>query len=531
MKRAPQPPRGTVEQAIFTWSLHKLGGGQGAGIADTSPGLRNHLPWLNSLDLNGLRPFDPTLCDEGHGYDGWRRLEANGALPVGDLTVVYRKIASAGDDGAGRNRFVVHLLVGRGDELHLGALTEDDPHWLRAEQCRLGDLPKLHTLSVADLRTYRAEHQCSTVDADAQALLVDFLCDPTRVKQIEPADIPALTTRLLVAFPAALWSQLRLGFWIGTHGPIARVGIGDSSSTGPPNLNVAGLDQCPFHARVEEYWARLSPDQTTFEAFAESFASTVMPAQPVPPVRIAAAKLDGIAKQDRIRAIRVAISDPAWDGRRALNNLQAMRALAALERMAAPTGGWLGLLDDDEIAAIFGGLESGPGFSRAVLFFRNTATPMRDIAAGWRRTSLAAMAVGALSIAPSGGPEGSIGIPARLDANELQKLVRHLRRHEDGIEQLADLVRELAWSSQGRAGIVEALRGAGAGPAEIFGVVLTRAKLSPELQLEFIREDVESAVAWLEVPEDYREALRLILTERPRFSFQVLRHSVRVFDA
>jgi hypothetical protein len=526
MKGAPLLSPGTVEQAIFTWSHHRLEGGEGVGIADASPGLRNHIPWLNSLDLKGLRPFDPALCDEAHGYEGWRRLEANGALPVGNLTVAFRKIASAGDDGAFRNRFVVHLLVGRGEDLDLGTLAEDDPHWLRAEQCPLDEPPKLPTLSVEDLLPFRTDHDCATFDSVARQLLVDLLSEPGRSKTVEPVDVPALTKCLLVALPTALWSRVELGFWVGSQGPIGRIALHDHDGAGRREPTAPGLGGCALHARSEAIWAGLPPGRGTVAAFAASFGTTsVRCGGPV------TFDFDGSARSDRVRAIASEIEDPAWDGTEPLDDLRAMRALTALERLPISAKGWLKVLDDDEIAAIFSGFDSSPGFSRVVQFFRDTSTPVEDIAASWRRTSLAAMGVGALALASGAEADGSIGVPDRLDLDELEKLVRFLRRHKDGIERLAILVREFAPDADARADIVAALQGVGAGTAEIFDGVLARAQLPPATQLEFMRDNLHLTVAWLGVSEDYREALELVLAERPRFSVQLGHRSIRVFDA
>jgi hypothetical protein len=535
---APAVSPGLVEQAIFTWSKHNLGGGRGLGIGEVSPGLRTHVSWLGSLDLNSLRPFDETLDSEADGYKGWEELSAVGAFPAGKLTVVYRKIASAGFDGAGRNRFLVHLLIGRSGDFDLGSIADDDPHWLRAEQCPLNRLPKLRTLRVTELRSRAAAHDCSALDRDARTLLEQLIREPNGLTCAAGSSPPA--TRLLAAVPTALWGQIRLGWWVGREGPVARVGpIGATAATAKvtaDRTSRAGLDDCAFHSRVDEVWAGIPAAERSWPAFARVFGATDLRAggsRSQASLKKEEMEHEAVADSRRraSAAIAAAIGASHWDGWRTLADWEAQRALAALERVPSPPDGWLSVFSGWELRALFAGIESNPGFARALRFLEHADAPTETLLARWRETGLAALGLAVLGRDVDPEPAGTWAVPKHVDPVELGKLVGYLRRSERGLDRLALLLTGgFAWSTEGRRSIISALLAVGATPREVFGIVLERAELPPRSQLDFIRENADLAGEWLGVPEKWLEAFRLGFAPRRRFPFPFLRHPSRVFD-
>ena len=527
---APKVSPGLVEQAVFTWSKHNLGGGRGLGVGEVSAGLRSHVAWLGSLDLNSLRPFDDSLGSETDGYEGWEEMAAVGSFPAAGLTVVYRTIASAGLDGAGRNRFLVHLLVGRAGELDLGRVGDDDPHWLRAEQCPLNELPKLATLELNELIPRVVSHECAGFDDDVQKLLRRLISTPDGLTSKEAPGSSQLTAKLLAAIPTELWGQIRLGWSVGSEGPVAKLGslgAGEVDTAERSGVAGVGLDECAFHSRVDRIWAEIPAGERSWPVFTRVISSNGSPVgKPKIATEVWKTRSEPLAasRQRAALAIAEAIGVERWDVSGTLHDWGAQQALGALERTDRPTEGWLSVLDEKELQALFSGIESNAGFARALRFLKQPETPPELLIARWRETSLAVLGLAALGSGVDRISVGAWAVPRRPNDTELAKLVGYLRRSERGLDQLASLLNGgFASTAEGRGRIVRALLAAGATPRELFGSVLERAELPARVQLEFIRENVDLAAEWLGVPERWRETFRLGFISRRWFPLPFFR--------
>jgi len=504
---------GLVEQAIFTWSTSNLGSGSGQGIGEVSPGLSEHVPWLDSLDLDLLRPFSGEFAGGDDGYEGWEKLVAVGSLPVGELTVVFRSLASAGRDASGRNRFLVHLLVGRGDELDMGSVAVDDARWLTAEQCPLDRLPRLSTLKVSDLTPHRANHDCSKLDDEARELLKSLLESPAGAVRLQPSEA-SFTTTLLAAIPTALWGRLRVGWSVGTEAPVVSVGpIAEGNATVPlqPKVRLAGLESCALHREVDQIWDEIPAAERVWSSFARAYAVKLgyRRSPSLEEKHQVAANTSGSLRGRALAEIASAIGAAAWDERRRLSEGEALRVLGCLESQAMDPRNLCDRLTLEELRALFGGIETNAGFSRCCRFFEIAAVDGDWLVRGWRETSLAVFGFGALKLVSEPNDRGAWAVPRRLDEIELEKLVGHLRRLDGGVDHLATLLSAgFASSAEGRRAVIDALEAAGAPAQEIFEIVLPRAALSPRMEAEFMRENLDLVIEWLGVPARSAEAFK-----------------------
>lgn len=529
---------GEVEQAIFTWSKHNLGSGRGQGIGEVSAGLRKHVGWLGSLDLNFLRPFSAGFGGAGDAYEGWERLVALGSLPAGNLNVVFRTIASAGLDGAGRNRFLVHLMVGRAEEFDLGSIALDDPHWLKAEDCPLDQLPRLKVLKTADLSLRRVDHNCGEVDREARELLERLIREPDGIDH-QATSAASMTRALLTALPVALWGRLRLGWSVGREALVANIGLIDEIENGGDRrgkATEAGLGGCDFHRRIEEIWTELPSHERSWSAFARAFervhdlgttpsAASGKVQKAVPFNRAAEPGEEALA------TIASALGESRWDENRVLDDAEAIHVVPRLEALTPPPGGWFSFFTAGELQALFSGVESNVGFSLTLRFFEKTGIATEALVRCWRETSLAALGFGAVSRLRAEEADTFWLVPRKIDDDELAKLMRHLRRVEEGSECLRLLLHTgFAANGEGRRALVASLLEADASPREIFGSLIPRAELPPRLEADFMQENVDLVIEWLNVPARSAEAFRLGFEPRKWFSLSSIFRPTRILE-
>ncbi len=513
---------GRIEQAIYSWSKHNLSGSGGQGFTEVSPGLRDEVPWLEGLDLRRLRPFDEALVAQADGYEGWKRLVTIGAMSAGELTVVYRKIASAGSDRAKRNRFVSHLLVGNAAEFDLSSIARDDPHWLGAEEIPLDKPPKLSSLKIDDLTPRGAGHDCAVCDAVAREFLQRLISEPDGLHAAKSFPVAEPASVLLTAVPTALWPFIDLTWWVGSEGPVFVAGAAGRPDAGAASTVAragrAGLSDCAFHARVDQLWDGLAPSERSWEGFVTAFAAT-RAARPK-----GAAPTPGSPREELMATIAAAIGVTHWDGSGDMSDSQVLRVLGAVEKLPAASRDLVGQLSADELRAVLGGIESNGGFSRAIRFFEKTGVAGGTLETAWRETGIAVLGLALLSRDSSLDPVGSWAVPARVDARELEKLVRYLLRNEPGLDRIARLLNAgFAASPRARKDIVAALTAAGATPQRIFAQVLPRAELAAPTLADFVRENIEIFAAWRGLSEPYVDALRIgLTTPRRRFGFGLL---------
>ncbi len=513
---APEIEPGVIEQAIYAWSKSDVNGRRGQGFAAISPGLQNSVDWLNVLDLDCFQPLDGSLQgSEAQAYTGWKEQITVGSFQAKKLNLVYRKMPSAGHDDRTRNRFVIHVMIGRRDEFGLGAVSDDDPHWFGPEHCALDNLPELSSLSLSALTPLKREHDCKLVDRQACEILERWSLANGRLKEDWPLSTPtsALTTSLLTLVPTPLWNGIELDWRIGPKGPIAYAAIspGPSATSEPiQSMNATGIGECPLHKESDRTWRGLPAQTRSWQAFVDAFntparrstADTTSSTTHLPKAQSPRAELFANIGKD--------IGLPGWHGSPALDDSKADLALRAAARLSKPPGGWLASFSPDDLRAIFSGVESNPTFRRATEFLHAAAPSIGSMTDAWRGTGLAVLGV-ALLEHPGirRNPAQQWAVPKSINQQQLERLVQYLGRNEPGIERISLLLKNgFSSSPKGRQSIIRALLGADMTPRYIFVEILPRAELSPAELFEFMRENLGAISRWLQLPQPYEEALR-----------------------
>jgi len=523
---APAIKPDVVEQAIFTWSSLNLDGSKGQGFGKISPGLEHSVDWLNSLDRTRFQLSEPASGQDTGRFAGWRALTAVGAFSASGLGVVYRKVADVGQDGHGRERFLVHLLVGLPGELDLARVGEAGAPWLSPEDCPLDALPALSALTLGDLGGRELAHSCAERDASARSLLRRLVMGSGEllIGETEAVTPVSVTGELLTGIPAGLWGQIELDWFAGRTGPLARIHIepdGPSPTRSAGRAVLADLDGCGLHREVESVWAALAPAARSWEGFAHALASPTYVRAPAPGVA-ASQTVTGTHREQAAAVIAEILGAPGWSPGRMLSDGEAKLALRALGRLTPPPGGWVTELAADELRALLAGLESPGTFAEACSVLAPAEVPAPQLADAWQHTGLAPLGF-ALLRRETALADGW-ALPHVVDGDQLRRLVSQLGTSQEGLDRLACLFRcGFAANTHARGELVRALRAAGVQPRHLFERILPRARLSPALLLEFLRDDVDGFAGWLGVADTYGGALRLGLERRRLFSLRALR--------
>jgi hypothetical protein len=530
---APAIPAGTVEQAIFTWSKVNLDGHKGQGFGAVSAGLTDSLGWLQAIDSSHWKLADESLSHGAERYEGWTQFVATGAFQAEGVSFVYRKIASVGVDGHQRNRSLIHMLVGRPGELDLAAVSDDDVHWLGAEDCPLDELPDLGNLHITQLTPRSMPHDCAVRDPAAEVLREGLMAATTTlvIGLDEPIILPAeAITALLIAVPTALWPNIELDWYVGPLGPIAKIGLPDRlSPRADDRTPVSGLVGCELHRLADELWNEMIAHQRTWRSFAYALRAQAAAAvadatpnasddtaSPLLPPRSAASHQPASAESGRT-VIAGAIGEAHWSHERALSDLEAGRALDSLLTLRAPIRGWLKTFSAPEWNAILSGIDSPRSFNRTISFFNDTDATTADLANAWRDHGVAALGLALLGRWPGEELGEGWAVPKRVDTRNLRRLAHHLVKTEHGLKQLALLFHGgFAADQNMRRRLVKVLDEAKLQSRTLYGKVLVDADLPPEVLLDMMRDDVDGFARWLKVPGVYKEALRLGLTRRRR---------------
>jgi len=523
---APSIQPGSLEQAVYTWSSRNFNNVRGQGIAEVSPGLGGAVRWLESLDLSRFRPFAPGHTSEATGYPGWKELVTVGSMALGRHTVVYRKIASAGEDGAGRNRFVTQILVGAAADLSLAAIADDDACWLSAAECPLDKIPKLSPVDASALTPRTAAHDCAEVDAAARAMLEDLIADPGRPRSAADLGPPGPAALLLTAVPSALWSAIDLTWWVGPDGPVIAAGVGDQTlpqeAPAPATIERSQLHDCELHHEIEEVWGWLTGERRDWKNFAAAYSGR---SGRKPPIASQVGDLPAASPRADLLALAASVSGEGdWGGEEAapFNAQQALAFLKGVDRLAGTAPDLTSLLDPGEIRALFGEVADNSSLSRVARYLQETVPP-RALEAAWRDTSLAALGLATLLNEDEEGRGGNWALPRRVDEGEMVKLCRYLLRSEAGIVQLGRLLGGgFAATATSRRRFVTALREGGAQRRHVFGEVLPAADLPAAVLADLVRENLDEFVAWCGISDPYAEALRAGLGQRRRRSWRLI---------
>ncbi len=519
--RLPDLAPGTVEQATYTWTRQTITGQPGEGFEVVSPGLRASIPWLQSLDTSMFRILADDVRHESEAYAAWREFTAVCTACVGPLNVVYRKIASAGTDAVRRNRSLVHILVGAAAELNLATVSDSDPRWLTAHDSPPDRPPQLESFAAAELTTRSAAHECDELDEHAAELLEQLVTTPGGLRMSGCRVRPdRFVTALLVAVPSPLWRSLEVNWFVGVEGPVVEARVRDAPDRTGGHQDT-GMTSCRLHGDVERTWAGLSPQRRTWAGFgrAQLTRGPVVVhdgSAGVPPDAPPSGAPDGALTQRRwLDEIAGELGVQRWDASRTLAERDAVAFLGALEQRMVAGGAWDDLLSIREWHALLGDVESLAGFRRVRRFFGAVGASTRQLAALWRATGLAPVGFALLCAEPVDHPERRWALPKAVDEAEIEKLVAIVARTDDAELRLARLVAGgMGYTPGARRRLMSALAAADVPPRVVFERILLQADLPPGTLLAFVREHLDTFVAWLKLPQEYHEVLARGLRKR-----------------
>ena len=494
----PSIDPGRVEQGLYTWSSHNLIRPKGEAFGKVSPGLRNHIRWLEKACAARFA-LNERLADGGEvkPYQGWRGFVATGVLRAGAVNIVYRKMANGGRDGVGRDRYVVHALVGRSDEFDLAAIGDQGAPWLEAEECPLDALPSLASLDVAELSPWRPAIARATLDDSARPLLEQLVASPggLRVDQ-EPADPPAdLVARLLVALPTALWPCVELDWFVGAEGPVARIRVRRDVSPHRAAPHRADAVDGALHRLVEDVWAELPRSDRTWDGFAMGFTrierqlaargqaaeqvageqakrraadersakqkaakqnaasekaarakpatrepGSALPARLTPPQRPTRPPPDCALRGRAASELAAIASGLTWPPPRSLVDGEVHLAASRLEQLDGSPQAWMGLLGNaDPLRALLKNAEKPSTVIAATRFLDTIGVATADLVAMWHETGLAVVGVALLLRDPAERTGDRWALPKLVDQRQLHTLVKHMLRSARGRERVGAL--------------------------------------------------------------------------------------------
>jgi hypothetical protein len=519
----PKIQVGEVEQAVHAWT--KVGvKGKGQGFAGQSPGLRNSIGWLSSLDSACLRVFENGI-DASEAYPGWESLVAVGAITSGDTRVIYRKTAKVGYDASNRPQPMVHMLVGRAEEFDLAAISALDSHWLTEESYSPDRIPRLETLSLSSFEPLVAGHDCEDDDADVRGILEELLSPAHTVRRELEAD-PAAPTRfinkLLAAVPTGLWGSIELAWTVGQNGPVATAKATTYSAAPAVDGRAgrAGLASCALHAQIDELLSGLGDGRRSWLGFSEAFRRGTSGGgahrQSLPSMTGKGGSSAMSARADWL------------NHREPIGDLEAQRTMIAIADQPTPEGGWTGDLSGDDLRALLGQLEVG-SIPQALIFLDEKRAPTKGLAVAWRETGLAPLGIALIVRRPEHGTKWKTWeLPKHLPLGEARKLAGHLSKTDHGLDDLVWMLREgILEDDHMRRTMVAALEGVDPRPEFLFKTVLLRSGIiRPSQLLQVIDDDVDRLATWLDLDDRYRDALRLGL-RRPRSGLDWVLHHLR----
>lgn len=168
-------PRGSVAQAVYTWSRTLINGKQGMGFAAISPSLVGSIDWLLQIDPSEFSLFQGEVTGvDSSLYEARKGFSEVGRMFVDDVAIVYRKTADGlVSQTPDRPHQVVHALLAEPATLGLSTVTRiRDEIWIRQVKGSAGGLP-LTDLALADVldETATTGHSCSADHEQAAQLL------------------------------------------------------------------------------------------------------------------------------------------------------------------------------------------------------------------------------------------------------------------------------------------------------------------------------------------------------------------------
>lgn len=514
---APTLTKGTVEQAIFTWSSRNIDGRNGQGFGAATAELKRGLAWLRAIDNFHFSVRDP----RGSNAIRASGLQATGVFRVGDLNIVYRKEADAGLDARGRPRSLAHVMVGRADEFDIATLDEEAEQWLAADECPLDGLPPLERLDLAAFVPRDVRHVCREHDPDAEALLRSIMPGHaySRIAPEVGGAPRSFASRLLTALPARLWPEVEFDWFAGQDGHTAYLRIGSARPDGPgiqERVHAVGLSDCVLHRRVEEAWAGLPQASRTWARFIETLdqpRSTAVRGHARAESQGRQVSEDAVttATAHVVATIGAGLGRP-WDGRRILSATETYSALYRLQRLEPPAGGWVRWLPTEVWISLVASARDSQAFRQGERFFRAIDAPYEDLLVLWDRTGLAVVGYALLQHADAKELPVGWAVPKTLHGGQLVQLVGYLARTPHERHLIGRLFEEgFAGSRESQQCLTMAIMESCYERCQVFNTVLPQANLPAEILAEILIEHAGDFIRCARLAVPIGNALELAL--------------------
>jgi hypothetical protein len=506
----PDLAPGVVEQAIYTWSTVNLGGVKGVGFGAVSPGLRSDDRWLRWLEAWPSRKFEPFSANVSprDAFSGWRGAITHGAFAFLDWNVVFRKIPYAGEDGSGRDRFVVHALFGRREDLDLSRVASDAAIWRDAEQFPLDRLPRLETVSVSDLEPRSLEHADDVEDPQAKTLLTLLREGNGRtvLGGVPASEVDAALRAAHIAVPTTLWPDLEVVCYVGRDGIDVEIAV-DQGRVGVSSRSAkSALAGCRFHREVDAKWNRSSSWRDFLAAPAKFVAARS------PDDLEAAADLATSAAAVRVKPreafrqhVAARLGTPNW---RFDTPVEESALPELLMYPADALGSWIEGASKEDLRVVLAAARE-PELMRGIgEHIARSSLETRAIVKAWQSSGVAVLAIASLRrpssqhLEPWAAPDGD----ADERADDLDALARVLVRLPEQciVFFSAGIVHDRAW----RRAMIEALLRAGARRGYVFDDLLAGAGASDRDYCEVALDHLDDFSDWLRLPDTYRAAFR-----------------------
>lgn len=535
---SPDLAPGTIEQVIYTWSEINRGGGKGLGFGAVSPGLASHVGWLNSWPK---RNFD--LLVEGTSrsdtFEGWHDVVTEGAFGIDDYNIVYRKMSDGGVDSVGRDRFVVHALVGRRDDIDLARVSADCDVWLSAQDCPLNDLPALDSLSTGDLqpRVLVSGEEDEEEDDHALRLIEKFSANAGDLVlgQERPETLDRLVSVLHIAVPTALWPDLEMTTLLARRGLEVTATVRQRPETRAQSTSArresSGMGTSNLHRIVDQQWTLAAG--TTWEGFVADLPKRLKTRSLASPAGTGSARPSGSAdpRESFRLSVAAALGSPTWDFDADLGDEQ-LGAVLYHHEDAHILGAWMAAATGDELRAVFAASEQRQTFARVNDLVSAAVLDTPSLADAWRRSVAAPLGFALLSRDVS-ALDPNWAVPpghASQHHEDVRRLVEQLVTSEAGKAGCYSLFTGgIATNNDWRPVAISALLKAGDDPGTrdfVFGKLLVGTNVDPRALCEAVADHLDEFGQWLELPEPYRQALEHGLN-RPSWIWRLLKNSTR----
>ncbi len=473
-------------------------------------------------------------------FPAWRETITFGCFAVDDCNVVYKCMPDGGLDAVGRDRYVVHLLMGHRDDLDLAAAGPDCDVWLSASECTVDALPSLAAVPASRLRARQFSHDEQCDHALALDLVEQFRSNEAAlpVRDLPGADFDHFVSHLHVVVPTSLWPDVELVTDFTADGLTGCVSVHPRNATGPKpraRAAAAGLAGCAFHEHIDELWS--STQRTSWTEFVDgltqpmvlsrpgSHASLTGPAE-APSASASAHRETVTAGVAGMRAVvREAIGSTSWDYDRSLDDRGLQRVCGILGQNYDLFARWCREASGSELRMLLGEVDD----RRTFVGVRSlaAATPSIELQNGWRRSAAAPLAWVLVGRGPN-PLDDQWAVPslaADAHGDDARRLAKQLIAGDDGHEQCVTLFRRgLIRDGPWRKAMIDGLLDADANRDNVFRRLMVDAGADETILCDVALDHLDAFAAWLNMPPEYREAFRQRLVVKPSLFSRILEH-------